>query len=183
MSADSQSSGKMPGLPPPRVVAVIDSDPDSMELLKTVLEIHGMVAATGNQIEFRLGKASFLDFLQRTAPDVIVYDLGLPYEANYRFLQKCLEDPAFPRCGIVLTTTNARSVEKLLGVRALEILGKPFDLEALVAAVRIAVPSGDAAIERRPADADSPHGERREQERRSGKERRRPESPPEDSLH
>jgi DNA-binding NarL/FixJ family response regulator len=168
---------------PPRIVAVIDSDPDSMELLKTVLEVHGMVAATGNLNEFRLGKASLLDFLQRTAPDVIVYDLGLPYEANYRFLQKSMEDLAFPRCGIVLTTTNARAVQTLLGVRAMEILGKPFDLEMLVQAVRTALPPGHAAAEDRSARTEPGGSERREQERRTGRDRRTPDLPPSDSLH
>lgn len=174
----------MTSSPQPRVVAVIDSDPDSTELIKTILEIHGMVAATGSLIEFRLGKASLLEFLQRTTPDVIVFDLGLPYEANYRFLQKSIEDPAFPKgCGIVLTTTNARVVETLLGVRAVEILGKPFDLEQLVNAIQSARPAHEHVQNSRPDEIDVNGGERREQERRTGTERRRSESEPEDSVH
>src|SRR5687768_3229315 len=96
---------------PPRVVVVLDSDPDTTELLKTMLEIAGMVVATGSLIDFRLGKDDLIAFLLRTAPDVILYDLGLPYEANYHFLQKQREHPDFPRCGLVITSTNARAVQ------------------------------------------------------------------------
>jgi CheY-like chemotaxis protein len=123
---------------PRRIVAVLDSDPDTTEMLKTMLEFAGMVAATGSLIDFRLGKADLMEFLTRTKPDVILYDLGVPYEANYHFLTKAREDPAFPQCPIVLTTTNARAVEALVGVHALEIVGKPYDLNALVEAVRTA---------------------------------------------
>jgi CheY-like chemotaxis protein len=167
----------------PRVVAVIDSDPDSIELIKTILEIHGMVAAIGSLIEFRLGKASLVEFLQRTTPDVLVFDLGLPYEANYQFLRKSMEDPAFPKCGIVLTTTNARAVETLLGVRAVEILGKPFDLEQLVDAIQSARTADERLDQNHSADEEAIGGERREQQRRTGPDRRRGDAEPGESVH
>ncbi len=150
-----------------RVVAILDSDPDTTELLKTLLEVAGMVAATGSLIDFRLGKDSLLAFLQRTKPDVILYDLGLPYESNYHYLQKMQEDPDFPRCGLVITTTNAAIVEKLLGVRAVEIHGKPYDLEALVQAVLAAA----APTAPTPETDGQREADRRKSDRRSGQRR------------
>jgi CheY-like chemotaxis protein len=146
---------------PPRVVAVLDSDPDTTEMLKTMLEFAGMVATTGSLIEFRLGKDSLIAFLQRTKPDVIVYDLGPPYESNYQYLQKVREDPEFPRCGLVITTTNARAVESLLGVQAVEIFSKPYPLDGLVQAVQAAADAVPAAA------AGTPETERRRHDRRA----------------
>jgi DNA-binding response OmpR family regulator len=155
--------------PKPLVVAVLDSDPDTTELLKSYLEIEGIVVATGVLIDFRLGKSSLIEFLQRAAPDVIVYDLGIPYEANYIFLQRAREDPGFPPCGVVITTTNARAVQSMLGIHVMEILGKPYDLGALVTAVR-AVAAGEAASSDsgRSDEGNRRHGERRHGDRRAG---------------
>jgi DNA-binding response OmpR family regulator len=158
------------------VVAVLDSDPDTTELLKTLLEVAGMVVATGSLIDFRLGKDSILAFLDRTKPDVILYDLGLPYESNFHFLQKMREDPAFPACGLVITTTNARVVENLLGVHAIEIHGKPYDLDALVRAVLTATPTA-ALPDEGSREGDRRNGDRRHRDRRTLDAQNQPDAP------
>jgi len=153
----------------PHVVAVLDSDPDTTEMLKTILEIEGFSVATGDLAQFRLGKDDVLAFLERARPDVIVYDLGIPYEANWRFLESLREHAVFARCGLVITTANKRAVESITQLEALEILGKPYDLETLVGAVRTATRSqparvhGDIGSDRRHHAHD----------RRTGHERRR----------
>jgi CheY-like chemotaxis protein len=166
-SKDDSSFGPliMTTTPPPRVVAVLDSDPDTTEMLKTMMEFAGMVAATGNLIDFRLGKDDLIAFLQRTKPDVIVYDLSPPYESNYHYLQKVREDPRFPRCGLVITTTNARAVESLLGIQAVEIFSKPYPLDGLVRAVQ------SATVDVPTASVHTPGTERRNGDRRGGDRR------------
>jgi len=153
-------------------VAVLDSDPDTTEMLKTWLEFNGLVVATGNLTDFRLGKDDLLDFLERTAPDIIVYDLGPPYETNFDYLRKIQNHPSFPACRVVVTTTNARVVETLFGIQAIEILGKPYDLGAIVNAVSAepepqVLPNGDAGQVERRSD-DRRHGDRRLGDRRHG---------------
>jgi len=147
---------------PPRIVAVLDSDPDTTELLKTVLELEGFVVALGSLIDFRLGKQDLAAFLARTQPDVIVYDLGLPYDVNWHYLQAQLERPEFARCGLVITTTNERAVAKLVTLPVVEIHGKPYDLTVLIDAVRNAHASNRILM------PDSPEVH----ERRTGRERR-----------
>lgn len=150
----------------PRVVAVLDCDADTTEMIKTWLEYKGIIVATGNLNEFRLGKDDVMQFLERTRPDVIVYDLGPPYETNYDYLLKLRDHPAFPQCRVVITTTNAIAVHALLGVHAIEILGKPYDLETLAQAVQV---DGLSA----PVDPGDGHDDLRKQaDRRTGTERR-----------
>ena len=157
----------------PRVVAVLDCDPDTTEMIKTWLEFKGIVVAVGNLFEFRLGKDDLMEFLRRTRPDVIVYDLGPPYETNYDYLQKIREHPAFPDCKVVITTSNSNAVKALLGVHAIEILGKPYDLQALAEAVQADGPTA-------PSDYASGNGDgdlRKQGDRRTGTERRAGDAP------
>ena len=123
---------------PPRAarVAVLDTDRDTTDLLKAVLAIDGMVVTTANPLDFAHDPASVVEFLQRAAPDVIVYDLAFPYEETYRFLQEMRDDPRFPKCALVITTTNVRVVGSLPGTEAIEIVGKPYDVETLLKAIR-----------------------------------------------
>jgi DNA-binding response OmpR family regulator len=151
----------------PLVVAVLDSDPDTLELLKSYFEIEGIAVATGSLIDFRLGKASLVEFLQRTTPDVVVYDLGPPYESNYNYLQKSRLEPGIPRCEFVITTTNARAVRGFLGIEALEILGKPYDLGRLVQAVRAAANGAAPATPSTREGDERRHRDRRQKDRRA----------------
>ena len=153
---------------PHLVVAVLDSDPDTTEMLKTWLEFNDFVVATGNLTEFRLGHASLIEFLERTNPDIVLYDLGPPYETNVEYLRRIRSDPAFPKCEVVITTTNAQLVERLFGIHAIEIVGKPYDLSALVDALRATtLPSRDPPADNR----DCQHDDRRHGDRRFGERR------------
>ena len=148
---------------PPRVV-VLDSDLDTSEMLRMALEAAGFDVVPGNLHAFRTGQQDLFMFLEGVTPDVILYDLGPPYETNWRYLQLARLHPSFARCGLVITTTNRRAVERLVSLPIVEIFAKPYDLDHLVAAVRnaIAPPFADGL------DADR----RRRPERRAGDDRR-----------
>lgn len=67
-------------------------------------------------------------------------DIAPPYEPNWRFFEH-LRETILKGCVFVITSTNAARVEGLAGrtPRIYEVVGKPLDLDAIVAAVRDAM--------------------------------------------
>lgn len=120
-------------------VGVIDASDDSAELLKSWFEFSGArVAATTQLTQFRLGHADIREWLHLAAPDVVIYDIGPPYEANWTFLQQLREGP-LRGVPLVVTTTNEHVLRALIGqhpeLPIHELIGKPVDLDALAACV------------------------------------------------
>ena len=129
----------------PHVAAVINTSPDTVDLLKDALEQAGLLVITGYTHDIRDGKLDLQSFVATHSPDVIVYDLAPPYDRNWAFLQH-LRNTTLSGFRFVLTTTNRRYVEALVGrdERVYEVVGKAEDLDAIVQAVREAVRARDA---------------------------------------
>jgi DNA-binding response OmpR family regulator len=148
---------------------VMDSSADTLDLLRQYLEFHGFEVETCNLARLRSEGADVAEAIARARPDVVVFDIALPYEVNWALCASLREDPRVD-VPFVLTTTNRAAVERLTGARdVVEILGKPYDLEQFVHAVQAAVrTAGDAA-----ADAANAGDDRRtDTDRRTGAERR-----------
>jgi CheY-like chemotaxis protein len=129
----------MPAENPP-VVAVCNTSPDVIDLLRLTLEGAGFVVVTLMTFEARDGTIEVERFLEQHDPDVVVYDIALPYEANWRLFCHLRHLPAMRERPIVVTTTNARHVRPLARDQPVfEIVGKPYDLGQLIAIVRRAI--------------------------------------------
>jgi CheY-like chemotaxis protein len=126
------------------VVAVINSTPDTVDLLKDVLERAGLLVVTGYTYDIRDGKLDLEAFLRVHRPDAVVYDIAPPYERNWEFLQH-LRTTTLGGYRFVLTTTNTKHLEKLVGrdEKVYEVVGKVEDLDAIVRASREAVRARD----------------------------------------
>ena len=120
------------------VAAVINTSPDVIELLRRVLEWAGFVVVSTLTYQIRDGVVDFGSFLQQHNPDVVVYDIAPPYEANWNLFLHLSQTAAMRGRNVVLTSTNANQVEGLRrpGEKILEIVGKPFDLDEIVRAVK-----------------------------------------------
>jgi DNA-binding NarL/FixJ family response regulator len=122
---------------PAPVVALFNTSPDTVEMLRVVLQQAKFVVVSAFTYDIRDGRVDLDTFLQRSNPSVVIYDIAPPYDSNWALFQTLLRNSPLQRYRFVLTSTNARYVQRLAGdVPVHEIIGKPYDLDEIVAATR-----------------------------------------------
>ena len=117
------------------VVAVVNTNPDLVELLKARIEAAGFVVLVMHIEDIRRGLDIGAVFRQHD-PLVVVYDVVMPYERNWRFLEH-LRATTLQNRRFVLTTPHAEGVRRLVGrdETVYEVVGE-HDIDAIVQAVR-----------------------------------------------
>ena len=128
---------------PPDVVAVINTSPDTVEMLRTTLEHAGFLVITGYTFDIRDGRLDIDAFVSKHQPRVVVYDVAPPYDQNWRLFQHVRGLESMKARKFVITSANPRHLEQLAGRddRIYEIVGRPVDLDAVVMAVKEAFKS------------------------------------------
>jgi signal transduction histidine kinase len=114
----SGSVSRMPSLPFPRLdgrrILVVDDDPDTSELLKTLL------GTCGAEVRVAGSSAQAIEILDRWIPDVLVSDIGLPGEDGYALMRRVRS--RLPAGGgnvpAVALTAHAREEDRLLALEA-----------------------------------------------------------------
>ena len=118
------------------LLAIVNTSVDLAEMLAEAAKEEGYRTVTGWVSEFRSGRQDLAAFLREHEPDVVLWDIAIPYEENWRYLQSVRAANIMGDCPLVLTTTNKRALEALVGpTNTLEVVGKPYDLAELFAAV------------------------------------------------
>ena len=122
----------------PITVAVLNSNDDVVEMLRFALENVGFVVVSAHIDAIRRGESSLSDFVDEHDPQVIIYDLVPPYDRSWRFLRHLRAAPNLQGRRFVITSTNAQKAIELSGEaqHVYEILGKPYDINAIVRAVQ-----------------------------------------------
>lgn len=121
-------------------VAVINSDEDIVETLRLLLEEEGYHAVGELLGNFKEGRVDFAAFCQQHQPEVIILDIPPPYKENWTFFHHLKDSKAAEGRQFLLTTTNKGVLEQVVGkTEAFEMIGKPFDLDELITAVKNAL--------------------------------------------
>ena len=123
------------------VVAVINSTTDVVDLLRVALEQAGLVVVSALTPEIRGGHVDVEQFVRQHEPKVIVYDIAPPYEPNWHFFQHVAGMPVMKGRQFVITSTNARHVERLAAPQehVYEVVGKSDDIGRIVQAAKEAL--------------------------------------------
>jgi len=121
------------------LIAVLNNDPDLINLLATWLETHGMRAVCASLHDFRRGHEDVAAFIQRHNPTVMVFDLSMPYGPNWDYLTALRQIPETSGIPFVITTNNKAALERVVGgTEALEITGTVENLDILTSQIRAA---------------------------------------------
>ena len=93
------------------VVAVFNTSPDTVQLLRFLFEEAGFVVVSAFTYEIRDGDVDLERFMRQHRPQAIVYDIAPPYEPNWRLFQHLRSTHAMRDAQCVLTSTNAAHVQ------------------------------------------------------------------------
>jgi CheY-like chemotaxis protein len=117
-----------------RTVAIFNASDDTVEMLQTMLAARGHVGVSGRADDVKSGELDFIDFMETHKPDALIWDIAPPYDRNWHFFKLLRSTAPLAGCGIVLTTTNKKNLDALVGheTGAIEVVGKPYDIELIV---------------------------------------------------
>ena len=130
------------------IVALFNASDDTIAMVQTLLTASG-----GDQsligchfADLKTGVVDFAKYLAKHNPEVVIFDISPPYEENWRFFKTMRDFHAMKERGIVLTTTNKDRLDEVLGQDsgALEVVGRPKDLQQIEAAIKAETRKADA---------------------------------------
>jgi DNA-binding response OmpR family regulator len=122
----------------PIVVAIVNTNPDLVRLLRINLESAGFVVIVLHIEDIKTAVADVEAVIERHNPRVIVYDIVPPYDVNWRFFDHLRCTSAFQGRHFVITTVNISQVQRIVGKEAMvyEVVGEASDIEQVVRAVK-----------------------------------------------
>ena len=130
----------------PRIIAVFNTNPEVLDLVRESLQAAGYATVVAHLDDLKRGRLDMIQFVEEHQPDVIVYDVAPPYDTNWTFLRLMRNSKVMAGRAFVVTTTNKRALEELIGPNdVVELLCKPFDLQQIVEACNAALAKQVAA--------------------------------------
>ena len=122
----------------PIVVAIVNTNPDLVRLLRVNLESAGYVVLVIHIEDIKTAAGDVEAIIERHNPRVIIYDIVPPYDVNWRFFDHLRTTRAFQNRHFVITTVNIGQVQRVVGKESVvyEVVGEASDIQQVVRAVR-----------------------------------------------
>ena len=123
---------------PPIVVAIVNTNPDLVRLLRVNLESAGYIVIVIHIEDIKTAAGDVEATIERHNPRVIIYDIVPPYDVNWRFFDHLRCTEAFKGRHFVLTTVNISQVQRIVGKESVvyEVVGEASDIQQVVRAVK-----------------------------------------------
>jgi CheY-like chemotaxis protein len=113
-----------------RTVLVVDDDLDTLEIVTTVLELHGVPAITAAD-----GIEALAAMRACSEIGLVLLDLMMPRMSGVEVLAEMKRDPALARLPVVVISGNYQTEQAVLGMGADEYLLKPLEVDVLMGVV------------------------------------------------
>ncbi len=127
-----------------KLLAVVDDEPDIVELVSLHLE------KTGFRVATFFNAANFFKFLEAEIPDLVILDLMLPDADGFEICKYMKKHDHLSYIPIIMLTAKGEEMDRILGLElgADDYVTKPFSVKELVARVK--------AVLRRPPTQEVP---------------------------
>lgn len=114
------------------LIAVVDDDPDILELVSVHVKKAGMKVRTFPDAQ------PFYRFLQQDTPDLVILDLMLPDADGLEVCKSLRREERFRAVPVIMLTARADELDRVLGLEigADDYITKPFSPKELVARVK-----------------------------------------------
>jgi DNA-binding NtrC family response regulator len=123
----------------PSTVAICNASADTLEMLRTAVSQQGYRAVEGYADVVKSGELDFVALVEEHRPDALIWDIAPPHDRNWNFFKLLRSSHLLDHCVIVITTTNKKHLESLAtqttDTGAIELVGKPYDIDVIVLAV------------------------------------------------
>jgi DNA-binding response OmpR family regulator len=115
-----------------RTIALVDDEPDLVELVSLHLR------RAGFEMQTFLDGRTFLKYLDRHRPDLVILDLMLPDTDGFEICKYLRSNKEFASLPIIMLTAKGDETDRVLGLElgADDYITKPFSIKELVARVK-----------------------------------------------
>ncbi len=121
-------------------LAILNDSQPVLKMLCNWFESQGHECTSAIVAEMPRSYVQIETFISSVNPDVLVYDVAMPYLSSWDLLQAILRMPSMESTPFVVTTPNKKELDNAVGAKTptLEIAGNPADLQRLLKAVTTA---------------------------------------------